>query len=46
MAVLILVFYSLENALRDTLTWSGFFFVLLGTAALLYWGIILEGRGE
>ena len=46
MAVLILVFYSLDNAMQGSLTFWGFVFILLGCGALLYWGIILEGKEE
>lgn len=45
-AVLILVFYSLENALHDSLTFWGFVFALIGCGALLWFGIILEGKDE
>jgi len=44
MAVLILVFYSLENGIRGTLSAWGFIIALLGAGGLLYCGIIFEGR--
>lgn len=46
MGVLILVFYSLDNGIRGTLSIGGFALAMLGCGALLYWGIILEGKEE
>jgi hypothetical protein len=46
MAVLILVFYSLDSAFNQKLTFWGFVLVLIGCGALLWCGIILEGKDE
>ena len=45
-AALVLVFYSLDTALKGELTFWGFVFVFLGSGALLWFGIILEGKEE
>ena len=46
MAVLMVVLYPLEAYLLNRFDWWIFVLVVLLAAALLYWGMILEGRDE
>lgn len=46
MAVLIVVLYPLDAALEGKFDWFTFGLVMVFGVALLYWGMILEGRDE
>jgi len=46
MAVLIIVLYPLDAYLQGKFDWFTFGVVTVSAAALLYWGMILEGRDE
>jgi hypothetical protein len=45
-SVLLFAFYILDDVLRGTFTGWGVFFMALASCALLWWGIILEGKDE